>query len=130
MNEVLKAAEICLDPNYGCICCPYRISKDGKACVDLLILNAAKVIKAQDREIRHLEAMKDKALNATAEVIKLLNKEINDAIQSNHKALIERMKNNTTDDLFTEYCKGKIHALSGVGSFVKDIAEKMEGDNE
>ena len=148
-NDVVKALEYCAEGGY-CGDCGYDI-KSAK-CIAKIMKDSIDLITSQNAEIERLRecpkcvyeydgemtefCVKAPCSNyktadeirseAIKEFAKRLKKEINDAIQSNHKALIDRAKSGIIDDVFSEYCKGKIHALSGIDAFIEEMVGDLE----
>jgi chromosome segregation ATPase len=67
---------------------------------------------------------------AYKEFAELVQGEIDDALHSNHNAKAERMAKPNVDmaDEFINYCEGKIHALSGLNSYIDNLLKELVGE--
>lgn len=81
---------------------------------------------------KYLDEIKAEAYKEFAE---LVQGEIDDALHSNYNAKEERYENCKkhgipidAEDSFLMYCDGKIHALSGLQSFVSNTLKELVGD--
>lgn len=137
-NDIIKALEYCgIFGIYNCDSDCQMINNgitNVNACKRELNIKAIELITRQKAKIEALEIINSTDVATTNEIREIaikefadrLKKEINDAIQSNHKAIIDREKRGIIDDVFLEYCKGKIHALSGIDSFIEEMVGEME----
>lgn len=130
-NDIIKALEYCAEGGY-CGDCGYDIksakciAKIMKDSIDLITSQNAEIERLNYESLQMIASIKNLRAEAIKEFAERLKKEINDAIQSNHKALIDRAKSGIIDDVFSEYCKGKIHALSGIDSFIEEMVCEIE----
>lgn len=73
------------------------------------------------------QAYKNGYAKAVKDFAERLHIEIVDARNSNFKAKKERIKKYKSEDGFTMYCDGKIHALDGIDYFADNLAKEMVG---
>lgn len=92
-----------------------------------------KLLKAES----HAPIIKKAKAEAVKEFAEDVQGEIDDAIHSNYNAKEERVTKSKKlgipiddEDSFLMYCEGKIHALSGIRSYIDNLLKETVGDNE
>jgi hypothetical protein len=150
-NEIIKALECCASGEVEeCKNCPYVEGYpycDGpmeRDVLDLinrlqaenerLFLENQKLISVMlwgnKKDKKNL--LKQIKAEAYKEFAELVQGEIDDAIHSNYNAKTERMSKPNVDmaDEFISYCEGKIHALSGLSSYVDNTLIELVGEDK
>lgn len=141
-TEIIKALKECTK-HTECEACHFM-----DECYDLDVLhrNALYLINRQKAEIEEkskrlseilpivaeisTEAAK-KSAEAVKEFAEKVQIEIKKALENNYKARAEKEKeefNKYLDNLFWNYCTGKIDCLRGINDFVDNLLKEMVGD--
>lgn len=97
-----------------------------KKAKDESFLFAANIIEAEKTVIAETKA------EAYKECIEKVKEEIKQALESNYKARNEREKkeiNLYLDDLFWNYCSGKIDCLRGLDDFLGNLLKELVGED-
>lgn len=149
-NEIIKALECCIefttkqDGFHYCEDCHFN---DDIHCDETLSKNALDLINRQRAEIERLKKavevqeimlsnqdymIKKARSEAIKECIEKVKEEIAEALKSNYKARAEKENkeiNSYLDNLFWNYCNGKVDCLRGLDDFCDNLAKEMVGDS-
>lgn len=116
---------------------PSSATRIAKATLDLINRQKAENERLKENlniELENYATEYDYKIKAEAykECIEKVKEEIKQALESNYKARAEienKDINLYLDDLFWNYCSGKIHCLRGLDDFLDNLLKEMEGDN-
>ncbi len=108
-----------------------RLQKDSKD-IDDFARNICKERLLQGKAIADFDSLRKYVKTQKAEAVKefaeKVQAEIKEALESNYKARAEKEKkelNKYLDNLFWNYCTGKIDCLRGIDNFIDNLVKEM-----
>ena len=138
-RDVINTFVHCFTSKGSCSGCPRE--REEYCDDDMLVEFMVEIYNRQNGEIERLQGdlieertRRENAVNAYHEAIKKfaenVKEEISDGIRSNFIALHERENHGIVYDSFSEYCRGKIHALEGIADFIDNYVKEKVGERE
>lgn len=133
-SEIIKALECAIRNDCDCNCV-FLLPNKVQDVLDLINRLQEENERYKRYYFNHEYDKWEKEIKAEAykECIEKVKEEINQALESNYKARAERENKDINlylDDLFWNYCSGKIDCLRGLDDFCDKLLKELVGEDK